>query len=54
MERIYPFIVRNRYVISKLGIHKVFNALTHKHLEQKAIAAMAASQGCKDGACDVK
>ncbi len=54
IERIYPFIVRNRYVISKLGIHKVFNALTHRHLEKKARAAMAASQGCKDGVCDVK
>lgn len=53
MERIYPFIVRNRYVISKLGIHKLFNALTHRHLEKKAKAAMAASQGCKDGVCDV-
>jgi predicted DCC family thiol-disulfide oxidoreductase YuxK len=54
MERIYPFIVRNRYMISKLGIHKVFNALTEKHLQRKAKAAMAASQGCKDGVCDVK
>ncbi len=53
MERIYPFIVRNRYVISKLGIHKIFDALTHKHIEKKAKAAMAASQGCKDGVCDV-
>ena len=53
MERIYPLIVRNRYVISKLGIHKMFNALTHRHLQKKARAAMAASQGCKDGVCDV-
>ena len=54
MERIYPFIVRHRYVISKLGIHKVFNALTRRHLEKKAAAAMAASQGCKDGVCELQ
>jgi predicted DCC family thiol-disulfide oxidoreductase YuxK len=53
MERLYPIIVRNRYTISKLGIHKVFNALTHKHLQRKAKAAMAASQGCKDGVCEM-
>jgi predicted DCC family thiol-disulfide oxidoreductase YuxK len=54
MEKIYPIIVKNRYVISKLGVHKIFNALTHRHLERKAKAALAASQGCKDGVCEIK
>lgn len=54
MEMVYPFIVKNRYVISKLGIHKIFNVLTQRHLERKAKAALAASHGCKDGVCEVK
>jgi hypothetical protein len=51
MERVYPWIVRNRYVLSKLGIHKLFNALTYKTTQRKAARAMAASQACKDGLC---
>ena len=62
-ERIYPWVVRNRHTLSKLGIHKVFNALTERHLKKQARAqtqaqaqaqaAMRKSQTCKDGACEV-
>jgi predicted DCC family thiol-disulfide oxidoreductase YuxK len=54
MERIYPWIVRNRYTLSKLGVHKLFNALTYKTAQRKAAEAMASSQACKDGLCEVK
>ncbi len=50
-ERIYPWIARNRNVLSRLGIHKIFYALTYKTNAGKADQAMAASQACKDGSC---
>lgn len=53
MEKLYPWIVRNRYTLSKLGIHKLFNALTYQTTQRKAAQAMASSQACKDGACEV-
>jgi predicted DCC family thiol-disulfide oxidoreductase YuxK len=53
MERIYPLIVRHRYTLSKLGVHKLFNALTYQTNQRKAAQAMASSQACKDGACVV-
>jgi predicted DCC family thiol-disulfide oxidoreductase YuxK len=53
MERIYPWIVRHRYTLSKLGVHKLFNALTYQTTQRKAARAMASSQACKDGACIV-
>ena len=59
-EKIYPWIVRNRYVISKLGIHHVFNAMTTRYqaktnaaLQRQAKDAMTLSQACKDGACEL-
>jgi predicted DCC family thiol-disulfide oxidoreductase YuxK len=52
-ERVYPWIVRNRYILSSLGIHKLFNALTHRHLQRQAQTAWANSQACKDGACEL-
>jgi predicted DCC family thiol-disulfide oxidoreductase YuxK len=52
-ERIYPWIVRNRYVLSSLGVHKLFNALTYKTTQRKALLAMAFSQACKDGVCEI-
>lgn len=52
-EKIYPLIVKHRYTISKLGIHKLFNALTHRHIQRHARAAHDASQACRDGVCTV-
>jgi predicted DCC family thiol-disulfide oxidoreductase YuxK len=54
LERLYPLVVKHRYTISKLGIHKVFNVLTDKQLARKAKKTMAATQGCKNERCDVK
>jgi predicted DCC family thiol-disulfide oxidoreductase YuxK len=54
MERLYPIIVRYRHVFSSLGIHTLFNALTRRHLARKAQMALAASQACKDGVCDIQ
>ncbi len=54
MERLYPIIVRYRHVFSSLGIHAVFNALTRRHLARKARLALATSQVCKDGVCDIE
>ena len=52
-EKMYPWIARNRHVISKLGVHKLFNFMTERHLKQKAQVAMQQSQACKDDACKV-
>lgn len=52
-ERVYPWIVHNRYILSALGIHKLFNALTHRHLQRQAQTAWANSQSCNDGACSL-
>lgn len=52
-ERMYPWIVRNRYALSKLGVHKLFNALTHRATLRLAKQAASLSASCKNGACDV-
>jgi predicted DCC family thiol-disulfide oxidoreductase YuxK len=52
-ERIYPWIVKHRYVLSKLGIHKLFNAFTYRTTLRKAKQAVASSEACKDGACEL-
>lgn len=52
-EWIYPWIVKNRYVLSKLGLHKAFNALTYQTTQRKAAQMMAASQACKEGMCEL-
>lgn len=52
-ERIYPWIVRHRYVLSSLGIHKLFNALTYRSTLRQAKRAVASSEACKDGVCEV-
>lgn len=45
--RAYPWIVRYRYVLSALGLHKVFN-LWSKRAARKANLR---SQSCRDGRC---
>lgn len=52
LERLYPWIAKHRHLFSAVGIPKVFQMFTRKHLQRKAQLAMAASQGCQDGACD--
>jgi predicted DCC family thiol-disulfide oxidoreductase YuxK len=47
----YPWVVRNRYRISALGLHKVLNAFTHRALRRRARDALAASQACENDAC---
>ncbi len=51
-ERMYPWIVRHRYVLSRLGVHKIFNAFMHQTFLQKAKQAVALSAACQDGLCE--
>lgn len=52
VERIYPWVVRHRHGLSKLGVHKLFNWLTYRAVQHQADRAMALSQGCKHGVCE--
>lgn len=49
--RAYPWVVRNRYLLSKLGLHHVMNLLAVR-AQRRAQQALAHTQGCKDGACE--
>jgi predicted DCC family thiol-disulfide oxidoreductase YuxK len=53
MERLYPFIVKHRYTLSKFHVHSLFNLITHLPMSRRAKAAFAASQACKDGVCEI-
>lgn len=48
-ERVYPWVVRHRHILSSLGLHQVF-ALWSRRAAQ---AANRRSQGCKDGHCTI-
>jgi predicted DCC family thiol-disulfide oxidoreductase YuxK len=50
-DRAYPWVVRNRYRIAKLGLHRVLNLFTHRALLRRAHEAAAHSAGCKNDAC---
>ncbi len=50
----YPWVVRNRYRISALGMHKILNAFTQGALRKRARLALAQSQACKDDACKLE
>lgn len=51
---IYPWVVRNRYRISALGMHKILNAFTQGALRKRARLALAQSQACKEDACNLE
>jgi predicted DCC family thiol-disulfide oxidoreductase YuxK len=53
LERLYPWIAKHRHILSRLGVHKLFNVLTDKALQRRATRAMTASEACKSGACEV-
>ena len=46
-ERAYPWIVRHRYVLSALGMHKLFNFWSRR----AARKANLRSQSCRNGRC---
>lgn len=46
-ERAYPLVVRHRYMISALGLHKLFN-LWSRRVARKANSR---SQACREGRC---
>ncbi len=53
-ERAYPWLVRNRYLIASLGLHRVLNFFTHRAVNarvQNAQSSFAASQQCAANAC---
>ncbi|MGL4576761.1 MAG: thiol-disulfide oxidoreductase DCC family protein [Burkholderiaceae bacterium] len=49
--RAYPWVVRNRYLLSALGLHHVMNLFALR-AQRRAQAALARTQGCKDGVCE--
>ena len=51
-EKMYPWIVRNRHWLSKLGIHHMFNWMTARHLRQLADALLEQSRTCQDNRCE--
>ena len=48
-ERSYPWVVRHRYVLSALGLHKLFNLWTRR----VARKANLRSQACREGRCPI-
>jgi predicted DCC family thiol-disulfide oxidoreductase YuxK len=52
--RAYPWLVRNRYRIAALGLHRILNFFTHQASRRKrAEASMARVCACKSGNCNV-
>jgi predicted DCC family thiol-disulfide oxidoreductase YuxK len=54
LEKIYPWIARNRHVFSWLGVHQLFIWLTNRHTLLQAKKALSQSQACQDADCDIK
>ncbi|MBI3715679.1 MAG: DUF393 domain-containing protein [Betaproteobacteria bacterium] len=54
--RAYPWLIRNRYRIAALGLHRILNFFTHCAQRRQARAALAAMQTasrlCINGACE--
>lgn len=46
-ERVYPWIVRHRHTLSRLGLHKIFNAWSRHAARQ----AHKKSRTCVEGRC---
>ncbi len=52
----YPWLVRNRYRIAALGLHRILNFFTHRALRKQsrqAREAWARSQACRNGVCEL-
>jgi predicted DCC family thiol-disulfide oxidoreductase YuxK len=48
--RAYPWLVRNRYRIAALGLHRILNLLTHRAtLRARGEVALARASACKNG-----
>jgi predicted DCC family thiol-disulfide oxidoreductase YuxK len=50
-ERVYPYIARNRYGLSRLGFHHLFKLIPHRLLLARATRATTNTTACVDGAC---
>lgn len=48
-ERAYPWVVRHRYFLSALGLHKLFGLWSKRAARQSNLK----SQACKDGRCSI-
>ncbi len=53
-DRYYPWLVRNRYRIAALGLHRILNFFTHRAQRRQARELLAKSQQCRDGACETQ
>ncbi len=47
-DRAYPWIVRNRYRLSALGVHRLLDRAAHAARRSQANAALARAGGCGD------
>jgi predicted DCC family thiol-disulfide oxidoreductase YuxK len=48
----YPWVVRNRYYLSLLGLHKIMNFFSQR-ARRRAQHALARTQACKTQGCEV-
>jgi predicted DCC family thiol-disulfide oxidoreductase YuxK len=48
----YPWLVRNRYRIAALGLHRILNFFTHQASRRaRAEASLVRASACKDASC---
>ncbi len=52
-ERYYPWLVRNRYRVAALGLHRILNFFTHRGLHKRAGLALANSRRCRESGNNV-
>jgi predicted DCC family thiol-disulfide oxidoreductase YuxK len=50
-DRVYPWIARNRYRLSRLGLHHLFRLIPHRRLLASAERAVRTSATCTNGSC---
>jgi predicted DCC family thiol-disulfide oxidoreductase YuxK len=53
-ELAYPWLVRNRYHISALGLHRALNFFTHRARNRQAHESLARTQLCANNACEAR
>jgi predicted DCC family thiol-disulfide oxidoreductase YuxK len=53
MSAAYPLIARNRYILSKIGFHKLFDMIMPFFIDKKAKNDFLKCQECSQGKCDL-
>lgn len=53
LELVYPWIAKHRHFFATLGVHRLFNFFTNRHIKRRAALAQTNSMACNEATCKV-